>query len=429
LWALYVQESNKPEAQRPTQETLDALVTNAQQTLEQGIARMRKAVDEGGAVDYPLVYSVLSVAQIYIGAGQSAEAVRWLDDPKIGPVTLVEAGDPVTNKGNFQVETYKAALRAYVGAEELEKAEKAMDSLEGLVAAEGDAAAAKRLTEIYVLLGRELQQTLKRLRQEGKNEEAARVTQGFEVFLTRISKRDKGNTFSSLNWVAETFFNLGASLDPGGAETPEEAENYYKSAAATYLRILTNIKEDANGEFAPPGAEANIQVRLAVCLRALNEHAKAMKILVNILRERERRVDVQIEAARTYQDWATMNGKCGYYEVAIKGGNQEGGRYLVWGWGGIARKVAPFDKYQDTFHEARYNLALCRMKRAQCLEGTEKEKTLKMAELDITRVHVLYPTMGGEEWYGKYDALLKAIQKLRGERRPAGLGGQSKPSP
>lgn len=428
LWAFYVQESNKPEEERPPQEQLDALVTKAQETLEQGIARMRKSVDEGGAVDYPLVYSVLSVAQIYIGAGQSAEAVTWLDDPKIGPVTLVEAGDPVTDKGNFKVETYKAALRAYVGAQQLEKAEKAMDALEALVAAGGDAAAAKRLTEIYILLGRELQETLKRLRQENKNDEAQRVTQGFEVFLSRISQREKGNTFSSLNWVAETFFNLGASLDLGEEETPEDAQNYYTRAAKTYVRILDQIKEDSSGEFAPPGAEANILVRLAVCLRALKEHAKAMQILLNILRERDRRVDVQIEAARTYQDWAKMKGKCGYYEMAIKGGNKEGDRYLVWGWGGIARRVAPFDKYQDTFHEARYNLALCRLNLAECQQGSEKENTLKMAEMDITRVHVLYPTMGGEEWYRKYDALLKKIQKLRGARRPAGLGGQAKPS-
>ena len=116
-----------------------------------------------------------------------------------------------------------------------------------------------------------------------------------------------------------------------------------------------------------------------------------------------------------------MKGECNKYDLAIRGGNKEGKRYLVWGWGGIARRVAPFDQYQDTFHEARYNLALCRKNLAQCQQGTKRDETLKMAELDITRVHALYPTMGGEEWYRKYDSLLKTIQELRGETRPPGL--------
>jgi len=429
LRALYVQESKKPEEERPPQAELDALITKAQQTLEQGISRMRKRVDEGGTVDYTLVFSVLSVALICIDRGQSEEAVKWLDDPKIGPVTLVAANHPATEKESFRIETYKAALRAYVGAQELDKAEKAMDDLEALVASGGDAAAARELTKTYIMLGGELQETLKRLRQEGKDKEAENVTRGFEVFLTRISKREKGNTFGSLNWVAETFYNLGASLDTRGGETPEKAKNYYKSAAATYLKILTNIKEDKQGEFAPPGAATSIQVRLAVCLRALDEHAKAMKILLNILRERVNRVDVQIEAARTYQDWAGLKGKSDYYSFAIKGGNEEGGRYLVWGWGGIAKRVAPFDKYKDTFHEARYNLALCRLRLAQQQRGAEKDNTLKMAQRDITSMYLLYPTMGGEAWYAKYDALLKTVQKLLGVKRPRGLAGLDEPAP
>jgi hypothetical protein len=365
---------------------------------------------------------VLALAQIQIGAGKSEEAVKWLDDPKIGPMTLVAAKHPATDKENFRIETYKAALRAYVGAQELDKAEQTMDALETAVAEGGDATAARRLTEIYIMLGRELQDTLKRLRQENKTEEAQRVTRGFEVFLVRISKREKGNTFGSLNWVAETFYNLGAGLDPEGEETPEEAKTYYKSAAATYLTILTKIKEDPKGEFAPAGAETNIQVRLAVCLRGLDAYDKAMALLVNILRQRERRVDVQIEAARTYQDWAKMKGKCGYYNMAILGGNEEGGRYLVWGWGGIAKRVAYLDKYRDTYYEARYNVALCRMKYAQCQQGSERQKTLEMAQLDIARDFNLDPTMGGEKWYRDYDKLLRNIEQLLG-KRPQGLAG------
>jgi len=215
-------------------------------------------------------------------------------------------------------------------------------------------------------------------------------------------------------------------LDPGGHELSQTANKHYAKAAQTYFNILKRIKEDE--KFAPPGATAIIQVRLAVCLRAINRHQEAMKLLVNILQQRENRVDVQIEAARTYQDWAEMPDKSGYYEFAIKGGQKQDGRYLVWGWGGIAKRVGPFmkrggGKYEEIFYDARYNLALSRLKLAEAKQGAEKAKTLEMAEKDITRVHQLYPKMGGQQWYRKFDALLKNIQKLRGVRRPAGLGG------
>ncbi len=421
LWALYVTESAKEGDERPPQEQLDQLVQKAQQTLEQGIARMRKAVDQGGKPDYTLAYSVLSLANILLGAGQSEEAARWLDDPKIGPVPLVEAKDPVTDRGNFRVETYKAALRAYVGAQQLEKAEKAMKSLEELVAESGDAEAARRLTQIYIVLGRELQDTLKRLRQENKAEEAEKVAAGFELFLSRIKDRQEGNTFSSLNWVAETFYNLGASMDPGTGPMPDKARQYYNSAAETYLQILKRIKADESGTFAPAGAALAAQVRLAACLRSVGLYDKAMKLLLALLKQKETRVNVQIEAARTYQEWADRGEKPAYFERAIAGG-RKGDERLVWGWIGIARRVAPYPKFQDTFHEAWYNVAFCRMKLALTQKGAQRSETLKKAEMDILRVHQLYPEMGGEEMFAKYDALLKKIQKFRGVTQPAGLG-------
>ena len=419
LWASYVAAANREEADRPSAAELDTMIKQAQDTLQQGIARMRESVDEGGAVDYTLVYSVLSLSQIFIDSGQAEEAVKWLDDPKVGPMTLIAAKNPVTEAKKFQVDTLKAAMRAYVGAQELDKAEQAMSALEELVATDGDAKAGESLTQIYIRLGRELQELLTRLRNENKQEELDRVSKGFELFLTKISQRDEGNTFSSLNWVAETFFNLGAGLDPGGKETPVAAKEYYKKAAATYLKILKACKEEG---FAPAGASDNIKVRLAACLRALGEHEESMKLLIVILQEKERRLDVQIEAARTYQDWGQV--KSGYYEKAIKGGHEEDGRYLIWGWGGISRKVGAFEKYRSIFHEARYNLARCRWNLAKAQSGTQRTETLKKALLDITRVFQLYPQMGGEEWYPKYDSLLKTIQKtLDPTKKATGLKG------
>ncbi len=415
LWAEYVRDATLEE-NRPPQEKLDALAQQAQQMLRTGIERMRKGVDAGGAVQYPLVYSVLSLAQILIDAGRPAEAVKWLDDPKIGPITLIKAGHPAVAAADFQIDTYKAALRAYVGAQQLDQAEATMNALEQLVSKDQGAEGSRRLTQVYIALGRRLEEMLARLRGEGKQAEMKKVSHGFELFLTRISQRKEGVTFNSLNWVAETFFSLGAGMDPGRGEIPPEAKRYYEEAAKTYIRILQQ-KPQGMSEV----AGTTIRVRLAACLRAMGRHDKALALLIGVLKQREKRVDVQIEAARTYQDWGKVSGKPEYYTKAMLGGYPQGGTNLVWGWAGIANRVVSFDKYRSFFHEARYNLALCRLGLARSRSGEEKAKTLQQAEADITRTYQLYPKMGGPEWFPKYDALLKEIRKERGIRNPQGL--------
>jgi len=411
LWSGYLKASRLPDAEKPPQAELDAMVEKAQQTLEAGINRMRKPLEQGGEITYTLVASVLSLAQIYIGAGQADQAVAWLDDPKIGAMTLVAANDPATDRGNFRTETYKAALRAYVAVQQLDKAEAAMNALEKSLGAGGGA----KLTKIYISLGRQLEELLTRLRAEGKNDEAAKVCDGFEMFLTRISQRKEGNTFSSLNWVAETFQSLGAAMDPGGKTLPAEAQQYYTKAAACYGKILERCAADK--QFAPAGADTSIKIRLAKCLRRQGKYKEALDLLEEILKVRNMMIDAQVEATYTYQSWGKE--KPIAYLAAIKGGRKHTRSdgtpyYVVWGWGKIAKMVMRSPKHQNVFHEARFNLADCRFRLAQSQTGAERKATMKQAENDILIVKRLYPTMGGEEWYKKYDELLKKIQKLRG---------------
>lgn len=413
LWAAYARSLGQPDDKRPSPGELDAMLKQAREKLQQGIARMRKPIDEGADPDFSLVYSVLSLAQILINEGQSEEAVKWLEDPKLGPITLIAAKNPLTDKDSFQIDVYREALRAYVGAQQLDKAEKVMASLEAAVkAGGGDADVNKQLTQIYIRLGRELQELLTRLRKENKVEQMQKVSKGFELFLDKISSRKEGNDFNSLNWVAETYYGLGAGMDPGGKTVPPEAETYYRKATTTFLEILKRCKAESN--FAPgPGASTTVMIRMAAALRGMGKYEEAMKLLVSILTEKENRVDVQIEAALTYEEWGAE--RPGYYEFAIKGGQQQGNKFLVWGWGGIARRVASLEQYRSIFHQSRYHLALCRFNLAQTQSGAQRTQSLEQAELDITRTRQLYPEMGGDEWYDQYDDLLKKIQKALGK--------------
>jgi tetratricopeptide (TPR) repeat protein len=414
LWSTYLEASRRQQQQRPPQADLDKMVLKARQILEAGIARMRKSVDDSAQqgdadVSYTLVASVLSLAQIGIGAGDPGKAVTWLEDPKIGPLTLVRADHPATDRGNFRIETCKAALRAYVATQQVNDAEDVMKALEELVKKGGDAEAGSKLTQIYVSLGRELQQQLERLRNEEKPDEVEKVKQGFERFLDRVSKRDEGNTFNSLNWVAETFVGLAAYLDPGGKTLPPEAAEYYQKAAHTYQRILTDCQEEKIQ--CPPGATTSIKIRLARCLRRLGQFKEALKLLLDVLKARTNMVDAQVEAAYTYQARGEI--KPGYYEFAIKGSRNY---KQIWGWGKIAGMVVRSNKHRSVFHEARYNLALCRFNWALTKPKKEKAKMLAQAEKDILVTQKLYPVRSSEQWYKEYDELLKKIQKLRSKK-------------
>lgn len=425
LWAAYLTSGRKEEADRPPQAELDAMVAKAKTTLEDGIKRMRVAVDSGAdVVSTTLAAAVLSLGQIYVDSGQAEKAVELLNDPKIGPLPLVAAGHPATKQGKYDIETYKLALRAYVATEALDKAEQAMNDLEKLAAANGDADTAGTLTKIYVALGRELQEQVTRLRQENKTEELAKVSKGFELFLERISARENGNDFRSLNWVADTFYNLGSGYDAGGAKqlTPE-AKAYYEKSLKTDERLMADAKSKKDF-VSDPNLLLGVKLRMARAYRRLGEFNKAIGLLSEILKEKLTLVEVQREAAHTLQDWGAQ--KPDFYNLAILGakkykkpdGQEE---KLIWGWGTMAVKVQSDRKLADAFHEARYNLAKCRMEQARTkTEASEKSALLAKAEQDILFTSRVRPDLGGEDWRKKYDSLLKAIQQLQG-KKPTGL--------
>lgn len=404
-WADYLRSQRLEESIRPAPDELAKTMDEARRLLAAGI-------EHGGGhrIDASLFASVLSLAQIHLRDGRPAEAVRLLDDPKIGAHTLLKKKHPSSSQPGYDVETYKTVLRAYVAVHDLDKAEQTMDVLEKAVAAAGDAKAAAKLTQIYISLGRELQELLEDLRGQNKVEQLRAVSNGFELFLSRISGRQEGNTFNSLNWVAETFLGMGAAFDPGGRPLPPEAERYYEKAADTYRAILKKCRED---ETFAPGKDSShgVKIRLAKCLLRLGQYEKAMRYLLGVLVRRNMMIDAQVQAAHAYQAWAALPGNSRRYKSAILGGyrSKKTNVNVVWGWQKIAKMAASSKKHADIFHEARYNLALCQTKLALKLQGEKRKDALKSAEKSITRLKILYPRMGGPKWRKKYDALLKEI--------------------
>ncbi|MGE0610200.1 MAG: tetratricopeptide repeat protein, partial [Pirellulales bacterium] len=428
LWSAYVAASRLPEEERPSKAELDAQVQKAQQVLEQGIERMRAGISDPRQVAYNLVAAEMTLAQIYVGAGAPDKAVARLETADSGPLALVRAKSPVVmDKGTFPEDTYKAALQAYVGSQQLEKAEAIMAELEEMVAGKPDAAA--QLTRIYIKLGQDLEDHVKRLRELKQTDDLDKVLQTFEAFLTRIAARPSGNTFSSLNWVAETFLRLGSGLHSGDDPLTPQAKTYYEKAVSTYEAMKAQGQSDP--AFLPsPQYVTGLDIRIARCKRSLGQYKESLDLLGGILKVNDKILEAQLEGAQTYQAWAKAENKMSYYDSAIAGGRKDRKTRvpLFWGWARIASMVQGDPKYEAIFHEARFNLADCHFRQAMMQSSPDKEKTLNIAARDIIITYKLFPKMGGPEQLSKYNRLLKTIQSAQGNRQPDGLEGLKKPS-
>lgn len=422
LWIQALTAMRKPEGERLPQAELDKLRHDAMVMLEQGVDRTRKS-GGGAGVTNSTATGALSLAQIYIEANQGPKAVGLLEDPQFGPLTLVSSGAPVASQGSFAAETNKAALRAYVLTQQLDKAEGVMNALEKSIPQEDIAKANATLITIYRQLGRELEEQVRLLRLERRTEDLQKVSKGFELFLDRIAAKEQGQTFGSLNWVAETFTRLGAGHD--GEDIPPEVRGYFEKAAATDERILKQLAADPS--FGNPEAAIPVKARLARSLRNSGKPKEAITILIDVLKAKPNLLDVQKEAAYTYQAWGKENPH--YYQIAIAGGKgQPSGSagvlgddaQVVRGWVGLAALTQREPKFRDIFYEAQYNSAKCKLLQAQTLNGKEKTTALDGAAGTLTLTARAHPDLGGGDWVKKYNDLLKAIQTASG-KEPTGL--------
>jgi len=419
IWNIYLKRS-RDEAEPLSIEDAEAMVAESRELLEQGIASMRQGADANDRPSFRLLSAELSLAQIYVGSSRFDEAIDILETPNTGPLALAGTRDSVVDNGNFLIETYKVALRAYVGKRRLEDAEQMMTALDTLVSESGDSS---QLTRIYLSLGVELEDQVARLRKEGKEPELAEVLKGFKMFLERISDQEKGITFESLSWVGDTFYRLGGGLD-SGPDAGDEAKEYYKQAARTYHRILETAAE--NPDFAPDESRVNaIRVRVARCERRMGNYEAALERLLTVIKKKPMALDAQMEAAYTYQAWGADDPS--YYNRALSGShrvrNKKTGRvtHRIWGWGRLAQLVQGKEQFRTTYYEARYNVADCYYQLAMTQNGQERSQTLNKANQAITVLLRLGgKDLGGPQWFAKYDSLLKRIQQAAGQK-PEGL--------
>lgn len=403
----------------------DALKRQAVAWLDEGLAAAGSlrpsATTVGGA---------LARCQIARDDGDTKLALRWLEDPRHGPWTVAQdqQADAAVREGPFAEAALGVALRCFVEADALDKAQQAMTRLEQL-AGQGQESAA-RLTAMYFTMGQELQGELEALARDGGGDRAqararARsILAGFEKFLDGVAKRD--SRVASQIWVASTYLTLGSGAGTGAIVPTAEAAKYLDRSSAVFESLLARTGEPDVAKFEPA-----LRLKMAEIHGARGRWAEAEQQIDWLLADKRRQntPDLQMQAARILQSagerLATSDPAAAEEKLRQASVGRTSGESVVWGWGGIAnrlsRQVSGSDderarKARDQFFEARLNLAACLLKRATLpgKTGAEKQEQLAKAadSIDVTRR--LYPDLGGTAFTERFDRLLKEIQKERG---------------
>jgi hypothetical protein len=398
-WSAWLAAWRLPQPQRPPQPELDKLLARARQLLSDGLGR----AIESPAVDGTGATAVVALAQLELSMGQADRALAWLKDARVG--LLRPAGLLDDRPTSPTEETFRIALQAYVASQRWEQAEAALHDLEPVGR---DAAAIRQATQTMIRCGRDLQQQAQRLRAQKKTAALAELQAFWGRFLWQVADRPQGNTFFSLDFVAEAYFALGVAFDgprdgdsEASAKPPKEAGEYYLAAADAYRKLLRQC--EAAPRFSPHAdAVVAIKIRLARCLRRLGGDREARDLLVGVLKDHPGMIDAQVEAAYTYQAWGAEQPD--YYLLAITGSQQY---REIWGWGQLAERLAQGASYRETCCEAHYNLALCRLRLAESTAaGAEREQWLQQAKADIFAARGF--CSGSKSWYDKCDALWKS---------------------
>jgi Tfp pilus assembly protein PilF len=165
-----------------------------------------------------------------------------------------------------------------------------------------------------------------------------------------------------------------------------------------------------------PDALVGVRLRLADCRRRAGDFDGAVKTLVDVLREKQTRLNVQVQAAEMYQAHGAVepNG----YAMAISGtAKGRDGKNVVWGWAKISQLTLNRPEFEEIFHKARLNLAEARYKYSQSEKDEAKRKrVLEAAKQDLWVTYKMRRELGGEATAARYDALLKQIQKALGNK-------------
>jgi hypothetical protein len=403
VWTAFLKETAGEQAGAPRSEAAQTLAKEAMDVLASGVGQLKS--DQ--RINFTTGLSVLALAQAYLENRQPVDAMR-ITDASYGPLKLIEPDGPFSKNAPLAEECLRTALLAYAGSANEEgagmKIKSTMTALKSHIGNNPDSK--KRL--IGTLIG--VAQNLKKQLDAAETNERALLSQNFATFLGQVG--NEATDYQTLFWVGDSFRTLALASDVGTGKPPKESHDFYSKANEVYDSLIAKGKADRN--FYPTADSViQVQVRLVTVKRRLGEFKAAMALLVEILSKRPTMVNVQKEAALTYQEWAGFPSSTSLYLKAVTGAypdKERKNQNAVWGWAKIASATQGNAKFRADYLDARLQMATCRYSYGVTLKGSKKTQYLGFAKKDIIYTLRQSSDLGGGEMRKEFDNLLRKIQ-------------------
>jgi hypothetical protein len=436
LAAIVGQQARLEPLARAAPERVAAWKTTALDLLDTGL----DAPVPSGAALRIMVTAAVARTQLALDAGDVPLAIDLLRRPGYGPWTAVTAAAPdAAVRDPALVEAVlTVALRTFIQGDALDDAQRAMDRLEALAGA-GDGSS-ERLTAMYIQMGRQLQDQLRALGQEGSaaGPKVNALLGGFEKFLDGLAARSP--RFEHQMWVASTYVNLGSSDSGEVVVPPARAAAYLDRAAAIFDGLLAR-KTDATDGARIAELEPALRLRLADLDQQRGRWDAALGHLDWVLSDpaRQNSLTIQMKAAELLQaagrTLAATSPRAADERLREAVAGRRQGSSVMWGWGGLSNRLAgpAFSgdderarKARDQFFECRYHVAWCLFERSKLATDAATADDLRAkAETAIALTWKLNRDLGGEASRGRFETLLKSVQ--RGRRQPGTPNSQAEP--
>ena len=362
----------------------------------------------------------LSLVELMLEVGQDEQALQQLEMAVVAPIDLLKQKHPaVSTNERYASDTYSAAVRVYLAAlkksqnasEWINKIKNILTSLNQSLRKQYPENAGARMLNIYLQLAEQSKEQL------GKIEDPTEK-KGFADSLLGLleSISNDARDTQTLLWAGSTLNQVGNAMTELGES--ESARRIHGQAIDAFSKAREQI-DPADQSQSKIVVEIDRQIALA--LRGAGKYEQAIKKFADVLQANPSMVNVQMDAAKTYQMWGDKNQDSTQFARAMAGGEKRerenrAPANAIWGWRKLCKAMINSERFAPLFAESLYNECYCRLQYGKLKNN---EKALESALKEIKGFADRVPEMEGMR--ESFDLLAKEIQQALGQRA-TGLG-------
>ena len=403
LWADYRRIFAQHRADKTEETPEDA-------SLKQRAEKLLKATWDDlvpSKTDKTLLAGVNALANLYLSTDRIDDALSVLDDSSKGAVVLSNAKPEIDP--TVHLETYRLKLQVMVQAAGLGKRQLAANEVSAVVQKMKSLSASNDtlLTNSLRNLAIELQSKLDATR---NMDEQSKLGNAFGVLIQQLVS--VSSDVSTLDSAGSSIFELASNMLKMPALTAEGkrlmaiAEEAFSKVASKPVEelVAANRKSEA------------FQFKLARAKSGAGKFEEAHKTYVELLKNNESNLSIQLDAARNLQEWSAGT-NAELLRKALFGTEPNAKKAnTVWGWSTISKKTSGrTSQFKDFFFESRLNTSLCLRLIALTKPADQRKKDLEQAISAIGQTLFNFPELGGPDHESKFDKLMMDLQQDLGK--------------